>query len=255
MSNHKHLIVGNWKMNPGTLAEAKKIALQIKRIAPELKNSEIVVAPPFPFISACAPRKPLKNFHMGSQSASHEEAGPYTGEVSAAMLRDIGVEYVIVGHSEERKGGDTDLRVSEKMRAVLESRLIPIVCVGEATRDDGGAYLETLKIQIKSTFDNIPPRLSSRIILAYEPIWAIGAKEAMRPDDIREMSIFVKKIFADLFGPDAGLKVKVLYGGSVNYRNAPEIMTIGKVDGLLVGRESVNAPGFIALLKAVDSID
>ena len=248
----KHLIVGNWKMNPGTLAEAKKIARRVKRVAPELKGSEAVIAPPFPFIAACGSRRPIKNFHLGAQSASHEETGPYTGEVGATMLRDIGAEYVIVGHSEERKGGDTDERVSQKMRAVLEAKLIPIVCVGEAVRDENGAYLETLKNQIKATFANIQPKSASHIVLAYEPIWAIGAKEAMRPEDVREMSIFVKKIFADLFGADAGIKVRVLYGGSVNFRNAPDIMTIGKVDGLLVGRESVNTPGFIELLKAVD---
>jgi triosephosphate isomerase len=170
------------------------------------------------------------------------------------MLRDIGVEYVIVGHSEERKGGDTDERVSQKMKAVLEARLIPIVCVGEEVRDENGAYLDTLKSQIKNTFAGIPAKSISRVILAYEPIWAIGAKDAMLPGDIRETSIFVKKIFADLFGADAGRKVRVLYGGSVNYRNAPDIMTVGKVDGLLVGRESVNTPGFVALLKAVDGV-
>lgn len=250
----KHLIVGNWKMNPGTLAEAKKIALKVRRVATDLKSAEAVIAPPFPFIAACSPRKAVKNFHMGAQSASHEETGPYTGEVGATMLRDIGVEYVIVGHSEERKGGDTDERVSQKMKAVLEARLIPIVCVGEEVRDENGAYLDTLKSQIKNTFAGIPAKSISRVILAYEPIWAIGAKDAMLPGDIRETSIFVKKIFADLFGADAGRKVRVLYGGSVNYRNAPDIMTVGKVDGLLVGRESVNTPGFVALLKAVDGV-
>ncbi len=250
----KKLIVGNWKMNPGTLAEAKKIAAKIKHMAPDLTNSETVIAPPFPFIASCSPRKPVKNFRMGAQSVSYEEGGPHTGEVGAAMLRDIGVEYVIVGHSEERKAGDSDGIVSKRLKAVLESRLIPIVCVGEAVRDENGAYLETLKSQIKNTFADVPAKSAGRIVIAYEPVWAIGAKEAMKPEDIHEMSIFVKKIFADLFGSEAGLRVSVLYGGSVNYLNAPDIMTIGAVDGLLVGRESVNTPGFIALLKAVDAI-
>jgi triosephosphate isomerase len=249
----KHLIVGNWKMNPGTLAEAKKIARKVRRATPELKATETVICPPFPFIAACGARRSVRNFHLGAQSASHEETGPYTGEVGATMLRDIGAEYVIVGHSEERKGGDTDERVSQKMKAVLEAKLIPIVCVGEETRDENGDYLDTLKKQIKNTFAGIPAKSVGRIILAYEPIWAVGAKDAMPPQKIREASIFVKKIFADLFGSDAGHKVRVLYGGSVNYRNAPDIMTVGSVDGLLVGRESVNTPGFIALLKAVDS--
>lgn len=241
-------------MNPGTLAEARKIAAKIRRVAPDLKNIETVIAPPFPFIASCSPRSSVKNFHMGAQSVSYEESGPHTGEVGAVMLRDIGVEYVIVGHSEERKAGSSDEIISKRLKAVLEARLVPIVCVGEVVRDENGAYLETLKNQIKNTFANIPAQSAGRIVIAYEPVWAIGAKEAMKSEDIREMSIFVKKIFADLFGSETGLKVRVLYGGSVNYLNAPDIMTVGAVDGLLVGRESVNTPGFIALLKAVDAV-
>jgi triosephosphate isomerase len=252
--NHKQLIVGNWKMNPGTLAEAKKIAGRIRRVAPDLASIETVIAPPFPFIAACSPKKPVKNFHMGAQSVSFEDSGAHTGEVGASMLRDIGVEYVIVGHSEERKAGSSDEVVSKRLKAILEAKLIPIVCVGETTRDENGIYLDVLKSQIKNTFADIPAKSAGQIVIAYEPVWAIGAKEAMKAEEIRSMSIFVKKVFADIFGSDVGLQVRVLYGGSVNYRNAPDIITVGVVDGLLVGRESVNAPGFVALLKAVDAI-
>ncbi len=252
MSMSKKLVVGNWKMNPGTLDEARKIARKVRRAASDLRGTEVVIAPPFPFIVPCSPRKPAKNFHMAAQSVSYEESGAHTGEVSAVMLRDAGVEYVIVGHSEERKAGDSDETVSRRLKAVLDARLIPIVCVGETVRDENGSYLDALRSQIKNTFANVPAKSAGRIVLAYEPVWAIGAKEAMRPQDVREMSIFVKKIFADIFGSDAGLKAKVLYGGSVTHRNAPDIMTVGGVDGLLVGRESVNTPGFVELLKAVD---
>ncbi|HTK33208.1 MAG TPA: triose-phosphate isomerase [Candidatus Paceibacterota bacterium] len=252
---NKKLIVGNWKMNPVTLDEAKKIARKIKRASAGLVSVETVICPPFPFIYPCTSKGESALFHIGAQSASVEiDRGPFTGEVSATMLKEIGVSYVIVGHSEQRARGESDSIVSKKAKAVLEAGLSPIICVGETSRDEAGTYLETLKNQIKQSLADIPPKFASNIILAYEPVWAIGAQEAMKNEDIYESSLFVKKIFSDIFGPEAGVKAKVLYGGSVNYRNAPDIIAIGKVDGLLVGRESVNAPGFVELLKAVDLV-
>jgi triosephosphate isomerase len=130
-----------------------------------------------------------------------------------------------------------------------------IVCVGEKARDEGGAHFEYVKNQIKDSLAGISEDRVKRIVLAYEPVWAVGAKESMPPEQIYEMSLFVKKSFADIFGSEAGLKVKVLYGGAVNFRNAGEIIKTGRVDGLLVGRESVNLPGFVELLKAVDGVE
>ncbi|MBU6426708.1 triose-phosphate isomerase [Patescibacteria group bacterium] len=254
MSNRR-LVVGNWKMNPGTLAEAKKIARKVKRAAAGLEKTEVVICPPFTFVAAVKPRQKSKNFALGAQSVSVEEGvGAHTGEVSAAMLSDIGAEFAIVGHSEQRKKGDTDEMVAQRLKAALDGGLTPIVCVGETVRDKAGAYMEGLKDQIKNSLALAPKIAAKNIIIAYEPVWAIGAKEPMVADQIYETSIFVKKAFADIFGSANGLKVRVLYGGAVNFRNAYEIMTAGKVDGLLVGRESVNTPGFIELLKAVDRI-
>jgi triosephosphate isomerase len=252
----KILIVGNWKMNPATKAEAKKIANRVKNISSKLENIESVICPPFPYISIVSPRKCPANFHIGSQSVSIQtEIGSYTGEVGAMMLNDLGVEYVIVGHSEERKRGDTDEIVSMRLKSALDSNLIPIVCIGESIRDEAGAYLDMLKEQIQKSCANLSRSEFKSIIIAYEPIWAIGAKEPMKSEDIYETSIFIKKVFADIFGADLGLKLKVLYGGAVNFRNAREIIEIGKVDGLLVGRESVNIPGFKELLKSVNQVN
>ncbi|MEI6396511.1 MAG: triose-phosphate isomerase [Candidatus Taylorbacteria bacterium] len=252
---NKKLVVGNWKMNPATLAEAKKLSHKFKRAAPALANTEVVICPPLPFITACASRKKIAHFHMGAQTVStQEEGGPHTGEVGAHMLRDIGVEYVIVGHSEQRKRGDTNETVAARLKAVLGQGLTPILCIGESVRDESGAYLGFLKDQIKASCGDILKKSAKSIIVAYEPIWAIGAAEAMKPEDVYETSLFIKKVFADLYGADMGLKVTVLYGGSVTYRNAPDIITIGKVDGLLVGRESVNIPGFVELIKEVDRV-
>lgn len=252
MSNRK-LVIGNWKMNPGTLEEAKKIAKKTRSIAAKLERVEVVACPPYPFMATCMSRKQPDHLHLGAQSVSIEDAGPHTGEVGAGMLASMGAEYIIVGHSEERARGETDETVSKKVSRIIEAGLTAVVCVGEKARDENSSYFNFIRDEIKNSFAGIPVEKAKKIVIAYEPIWAIGAKEAMAPDQVYEMSLFVKKAFADVFGAEAGLKLKVLYGGSVNFRNAGDIITIGKVDGLLVGRESVNMPGFVELLKAVDS--
>ncbi len=252
MSN-KILVVGNWKMNPETVDEAKIIAQKTRKTAAELSNTEVVICPPFIFISDCSPRTPTSNAYMGAQTVSlFKEEEAHTGEISVYMLRDLGVEYVIVGHSEERAQGESDEDVSKKVNAIVEVGLNAIVCVGESVRDENGQYLETIKQQINSSLSKISLKNYKNVVIAYEPIWAIGATEAMKPEQICEMAIFVRKTFADVFGQNAAMKVKVLYGGSVNAENASDIIKIGNVDGLLVGRQSVNIQGFSELLKSVD---
>lgn len=252
---NKKLIVGNWKMNPGTLDEAKRIIGKVKNLSKRLSNIRTVVCPPLVYISKVVSTKSISNFSIGAQTVSSEVSGPYTGEVNSVMLKDIGVEFVIIGHSEERAKGDTDEIVSKKISSVLDSGLTPIVCVGELKRDtEAGTHFEELKNQIKNSFANVSHGSAKEIILAYEPVWAIGASESMLPEQIYEMSLFVKKVFSDIFGTEAGIKVPILYGGSVNARNAAEIMSVGKVQGLLVGRESLNAVGFTELMKAVNEV-
>ena len=241
-------------MNPATLDEAKEIAQKTRRVAAGLTHTTVVACPPFVFIQAAISKSDPDTLKLGAQTVSYEEAGPHTSEVSAAMLKDMGVKYVITGHSEERARGDTDDVVSKRVRAIVEAGLFAVLCVGERERDEGGVYLEQLKQQIKGSLADIPTTKAKNIILAYEPVWAIGAKEALAPEQVREMGIFVRKVFSDVFSADQALKATVLYGGSVNFRNASDIIKIGQVDGLLVGRESVNMPGFTELLKAVDAI-
>ncbi len=170
------------------------------------------------------------------------------------MLKDLCVEYVIVGHSEMRSLGDSDEMVSKRLKAVLDAGMMAILCVGEKVRDESGSHFDFVREQMKKSLANITKSRSSGVIVAYEPIWAIGAKEAMKPEDVCEMTIFVRKIFSDIFGNDTAQKVRVLYGGSVKFENAADIIKIGQVDGLLVGRESVNVAGFVDLLKAVDEV-
>jgi len=252
---NKKLVIGNWKMNPATTEEAKKIVKEARATASSLKQTTVVVCPPFVYIPACSSKSKLDNFYMGAQSVSRDEAGSHTGEVSAKMLKDNGAEYVIVGHSEERERGDTNATISKKIKMVLEEGMSPVVCVGEKVRDqENGSHFDYLKAQMKETFADIPKKYAKEIVVAYEPVWAIGAKEPMVSDQICEMAIFVRKVLSDIFDADSAMKTPILYGGSVNSVNAKDIMIVGKVDGLLVGRESISLTGFSDLLKVVDTV-
>ncbi len=252
---NKKLIIGNWKMNPPSIEEAVDISNKIRIMATDLKQTDVVIAPPYVFITSTKPKDEQKNLFMGAQSASADAEGAHTGEVSARMLGDIGVKYVIIGHSEQRERGETNEIVSKKIGAVLDAGLVPVVCVGEKSRDqESGSHYDFLRDQIKQTFANVTKKASKDVVIAYEPIWAIGATEPMAPDQILETTIFIRKVFSDLFDPKVAKKVPVLYGGSVNFKNAESIMSVGKVDGLLVGRESVNVTGFLELLRVVDSL-
>lgn len=237
-----------------TLDEAKRINKTIKNTSKNLKSTSVVICPPFPYIPSLISKTADSKVFVGAQNIHSELEGAYTGEVSAKMLKEYGVSHVVVGHSERRQMGETDEMISKKVQILLDLGMSPILCVGEKTRDDHGSHLDFLKNQIKNSLNKVSKKNINKLIVAYEPIWAIGAKEAMDPATVYEMSLFVKKVISDIFGHNEAMKTPVLYGGSVNFRNAPDIISKGQVDGLLVGRESVNPIGFVELLKAVDSI-
>jgi len=250
-----------------SVEEAKHIIVAVKKEAKKLVRTSVVMCPPFPFISYALPKQPEKAggkgaAGVGAQDVFYEEQGAFTGEVSARQLADMGLDYVIVGHSERRKegesgfAGESDLVVAKKAAAVAQTGMTAVVCVGETSRDAHGEYLEFLKNQIRASLQLFSKKwvIERSLIVAYEPVWAIGAKEAMTPTLIHEMAIFIKKVLADLYGQDEAFDVPILYGGSVNFRNAADIVREGEVNGLLVGRESVNAPGFVELIRAVDGI-
>jgi triosephosphate isomerase len=250
----KKIIVGNWKMNPTTLDEAKRIYKSTKASAGKLKNVTVVACPPFIYTSAFLKSKTDSSLAIGVQNAYFEPQGSFTGEISPLMIKDLGVKYAIIGHSERRVRGETDEMIAKKVQLLLETGIKVILCVGEKTRNEDGSHLDFIKDQIKSSLDKVNAKNIGNLLIAYEPVWAIGAKEAMDSASIYEMTLFIKKVLSDLYGHEDAISTPVLYGGSVNFRNASEIFITGKVDGLLVGRESVNPPGFAELLKAVDSI-
>ena len=252
MHKSKKLVVGNWKMNPQSLEEAKKIATSVKRIMRGVKKTNVVLCPPFVYLSSLTPSVG-NSFFLGAQNANYEALGSFTGEVSFAELSQFKVEFVIVGHSERRKMGESDELINKKVRAVVGGGMTAIVCVGEGVRDSNGDFYNFIKQQITSALKDVSKKSLDKVVIAYEPIWAVGAKEAVSPRELCEMSIFIKKVLKDLFGVFSE-GVRVIYGGDVDRVNAETLVRDGNVVGLLIGRESLRVKDFIEIIKIIDSL-
>ncbi len=249
----KKLIIANWKMNPGTLKEAVNLFGAIKNLGKTLghKGIEIVVCPPFPFIGALTDKVGGKVF-LGAQDLFFEKEGAFTGEVSASQLASAKASYVIVGHSERRRMGETSDLVAKKVAAALTKKIMPIVCVGEKERDTEGAFFHVLHDELLTSLQHVAKKDIAKVVIAYEPVWAISTqgKGAMAPNDIAETIIYLKKVLADKYGK-ASAKTKILYGGSVDPFDAPEIFKAAGVDGALIGKASLSAAKLEKIFKAV----
>lgn len=250
----RNLVIANWKMNPESLEEAKKIFNSTKKAASLLKNTDVVVCPPFPYLALLAKSNIPKNIFFGSQNISSESKGAFTGEVSAAMVKNTGATFSIIGHSERRAMGETNDLIRKKLQAAFNEGLIPIFCIGEKERDREGAYLETIKNQIKECLAGLQKKYLVGLIIAYEPVWAIGKsyKDAMSPTDVHEMTLFIQKSLGEFFGRDIAASVKILYGAAVEAENAKMLFDQGNIEGLLVGHASIIPEQFTEILKAVD---
>lgn len=239
-------------MNPVTYDEAKTIFDSIRKVSLKLTKINLVICPPFVYLKSLI--KDDKAVSIGAQNISEKESGSLTGEISIKMLKDLGIEYAIIGHSERRKMGEDDELISKKVQISLDSSINTILCIGEKERNEQGDHLDFIRNQIKNSLNNVSKKNIGKLIIAYEPVWAIGAKEAMDSNSINEMTIFIRKTISDIFGQENAMSMPVLYGGSVNAKNALDIIKVGNVDGLLIGRESLNIEGFGELLKTIDSI-
>ena len=255
MGKGRKIIIANWKMNPGTLAEARVLFAQTKRAASRLEHLLTIICPPFPYLGAFAGSATTR-VALGAQDAFYANGGRATGEVSPEMLRDLGVSFVILGHSERRAFGETDEIVAKKLRAALAEGITPIVCIGERERDPDARYFELLKRQIAGSLAPLRKPDFRDIVIAYEPLWAIGksARDAMTARDIRETAIFIRKGLADLFGQETAAIPQILYGGSVEEKNTAEILREGGVDGLLVGHASLASEEFITMLRIANAV-
>lgn len=249
----KALIIGNWKIYPKSAKEAKKVFDATKKAIESAKSVTLVVAPPTMYLRELIAGYRGKKVSFACQHVqSDPEGGAYTGDVSIVQAKDAGASYVIVGHSERRAQGETNAEVQKKVAALIAARLTPVVCVGESSRTTEGDYFGFVREQIRAAFALVPRDKVNKVIVAYEPVWAIGGETAMSPRDMHEMAIFIRKTIAEACGID-GLSVKIIYGGSVNENNAVAMLKEGDVVGLLPGHVSVDPVRFAALLKAVQA--
>ncbi len=235
-------LVANWKMAPETLGEALRLAKATTSLAKTYKKSlTTIVATPYLYIPSIIAKH--RTLAIAVQDVSTATTVAATGSIGASILKANKVGYCIIGHSECRAQGDTNEIVKTKFDLLLEKKIVPILCVGERVRDEQGWYLSGIKDQIETAFAGVPKQTLKRVIIAYEPVWAIGA-DAVReatPVECREMIMFIRKLLSDLYDHKTAEQVAILYGGSVSEDNAKLFVEEGQADGLLVGRVSLDS--------------
>lgn len=251
----KRLIIGNWKMFIEDPLEAHAFALGLRRRVRSLKGLEVWLAPSHPLIPDVAKVLESSPVRVGAQVISAYEDGHRTGDVSAATAKKVGATFTLVGHSERRIMGDTQEVVHAQLERAIEAGLNPVLCIGERERENDGEHFGLLEAQLTSALKNIPTNSLKKLIVAYEPVWAIGkhAIDAMKPAEIQEMVIFIRKVMAETLDRAAALKVPVLYGAAVEPENAASLIHEGGVNGLLVGHASAQLDQFLEIIKATQN--
>jgi len=249
----KTIIAGNWKMNKNN-ADTKAFAEQLKPIFPREKRCVAVLCVPFVDIPMAVRCFKDTRVAIGAQNLHYEPSGAYTGEVSADMLRAIGVKYVIVGHSERRQYfGETDVTVNKKVHAALGGGLNPIVCVGESLEQrEMGITMELIAYQVKSALAGVPADQIRRVVIAYEPIWAIGTGRTATAEQANEVCEAIRTVIRKLYGARIARAVTIQYGGSMNPRNAAELLAQPDVDGGLIGGASLVPEDFVSIIRAAN---
>ena len=243
------LIVGNWKAYVDTKDKAKRLVASAKRLT---QYADIAIAMPYPYLGLFSGDSKSK-LSFAAQDVSTSTGGASTGEVTASMLASLGVTYVIVGHSERRAAGETDEMILEKVKRALAQNITPILCIGESERDENAAYLGHVRAQIAAIVAPLTQKERLSIVIAYEPIWAIGktANESIQPVDLQEMVLYIRKVLGDYLPGKSAQKVRVIYGGSVEPSNIRALAGGSGVDGFLPGHASADVQTFAALVKAV----
>ena len=249
----KTIIAGNWKMNK-TASEGKALLDEIKQNVGKIKWCEVVCCVPFVDIPMALRALKDSRIAVGAQNMHHEASGAYTGEISAAMLKDLGVKYVIIGHSERREYfGETDELVNKKVLAALEAGLHPIVCVGERLEQrDMGITHELIAMQVKAALAGVPQDKVRKIVIAYEPIWAIGTGRTATAEQANEICELIRSTIRKIYGARTARAVTIQYGGSMNAKNAAELLAQPDVDGGLIGGASLKAPDFTTIVEAAN---
>ncbi len=250
------IVVANWKMNPLSAKEAKRIFAGTKEAVAKVKDVEVVVCPPVVFLSELARERQSVRVALGVQDLSHEVHGAYTGQVSAPMVSGYKSKWAIVGHSERRALGETNDIVAEKVARAIANGIAPIVCVGESERNDEGAHYLFVQAQLAVVFSALKRKDVEKLTIAYEPVWAIGksATEAIQIPELYEMVLYIRKLLIEHSGRRYADHVRILYGGSVKPENAAELVRGGGLDGLLVGSASLEPKAFGAIVESVSDM-
>jgi len=248
MKKSNPLIAGNWKLNPVTQADAVALATEVIQKTKKIENVHVVVAPPYPYLIPVNKKMSTSAVALCAQDVSIANMGAFTGEVSILQLKDIGVEFVILGHSERRAMGEGDESIREKMLLALKHRMTPIVCIGEKKRDDKGDYLSFVESQLMSLSHEVTAAQIKKVVIAYEPIWAIGTGQTATVEDVKEMQIFIESVLAKIYDRKTAKSVRLLYGGSVKPHNAAQLQAGGGMNGFLVGGASLKAKDFAEIV-------
>ena len=249
----KTIIAGNWKMNK-TASETRAFADELKSLLPKTKWCDVVVCVPSADLSTAVRAFKDSRIAVGAQNVYFEKSGAYTGEVSADMLADLGVKYVIIGHSERRAlFGETDSIVNKKVHAALDAGLCPIICVGESLEQrEMGVTMELIALQLKSALAGVSADQVRRCVIAYEPIWAIGTGKTATGAQAAEVCTFIRAAIRSVYGARIARSVTVQYGGSMKGENAGELLSHEDIDGGLIGGASLKPEQFIAIIHAAN---
>lgn len=243
------VIAGNWKMHK-TLAEARALSQAIRKGTERVSHCQVVLAPPFTTLTAVADVIRGSRLILAAQNAYWEPKGAFTGEISFPMLKDVGCGMVILGHSERRQYfGETDASVNRKLRAAMKSTLTPIVCIGETLEQrEAGSYHAIISQQLAGGLDGLTHQDLLRIILAYEPVWAIGTGQTASPEIAQEVHRGIRGWLRDRFGDEAARQIRILYGGSIKPENIADLMRQPDIDGGLVGGACLEAESFLRII-------
>ena len=245
-------IAGNWKMNLDR-ASATALAEGLAKEAEEVDGVDLAVCPPTVYLDAVGRAVAGSKVSLGAQNVYHQPQGAFTGEISVSMLRDLGCEYVILGHSERRHVlGETDEDVNQKVHAALGGGLEPIVCVGEllAEREEGRT-LEVIRSQFDGSLAGLSAEQMLRVVIAYEPVWAIGTGKVASPEQAEEVHLDLRKMLQDRYNEEVADTVRVQYGGSVKPENAAELLSQPNIDGALVGGASLKVDSFMGIVSGL----
>jgi triosephosphate isomerase len=244
------IIAGNWKMNT-VVEDAKALVQDLTTRVKDVNNVEIVVCPPFTSLAVVAGVTKGSNIGLGAQNLYWEKSGAFTGEVSGPMLKVIGCSYVIIGHSERRTYfHETDETVNKKIFAALAEGLKPIVCVGETLEErENGKTFDVVKRQVTNGLAKLSAEQMKAVVIAYEPVWAIGTGKTATPEQAQEVHAFIRKLLTEMFGETTAEETRIQYGGSVNPGNATALMSQADIDGALVGGASLKADSFEKIVK------